>query len=131
LSGDEASQSVAKETHAAIAASSGKKIKGLSIASEVVVAGGLDEVRQALQDRKINTLYLSPGWERHLPGLLALAKEKQVLMLTGESAQVRAGVALGVVQRDNKPKILVHLESATAEGAKFDVRLLKLAEVVR
>jgi hypothetical protein len=54
-----------------------------------------------------------------------------VLLITGESQQVRAGAAVGAVLSDEKPKILLNLNAAAAQGARFDSRLFHLAEIVR
>jgi len=91
----------------------------------------MDGIKKAVNDRKINMLYLSPGISNLLDPIIKFAAQKKVVLLTGEGDQVKKGVAVGAVLRNKKPKILVHLKSAGAQGAKFDARLLRLIEVVK
>jgi len=129
--GNENSMSIAKETVAEIKANSGKRVKGLTISVEPVMVTAMDGIKKAVNDRKINMLYLSPGISNLLDPIIKFAAQKKVVLLTGEGDQVKKGVAVGAVLRNKKPKILVHLKSAGAQGAKFDARLLRLIEVVK
>jgi hypothetical protein len=129
--GNESSLSIAKETIEEIKANSGKKVKGLGISVEPVLVAGMDGIKKAVEEKDINMLYLSPGLSNLLEPIIQFAKQKKIVLLTGESEQVQAGVAVGAILRDKKPKILVHLKSADAQGAKFDARLLRLIEVVK
>ena len=129
--GNESSLSIAKETIAEIKANSGKKVKGLGISVEPVIVAGMDGIKKAIEDKEINMLYLSPGMTNLLDPIIKYAAQNKVLLLTGESDHVKKGVAVGAVLRDKKPKILVHLKSAGAQGAKFDARLLRLIEVIK
>jgi hypothetical protein len=129
--GNETSMSIAKETIAEIKANAGKKVKGLGISVEPVTVAGMDGIKKAVDEKKVNMLYLTPGMTNLLDPIIKYAGQKKIVLLTGEGDQVRKGVAVGAVLRDKKPKILVHLKSAGAQGAKFDARLLRLIEVVK
>lgn len=129
--GNESSLSIAKETIAEIKANAGKKVKGLGISVEPVIVAGMEGVKKAVEDKDINMLYLSPGLSNMLEPIINFAKQKKIVLLTGESEQVRKGAAVGAVLRDKKPKILVHVQAASDQGAKFDARLLRLIEVIR
>lgn len=125
------SVAVARETAGAISASAIRKVKGLSIRAEVLEVDGAAAVRTAVKQKNLNTLYLGPGLGAQLEGILRLAREQKILVMSGETDHVQAGVALGVVQRDRKPRILVHTRAASGQGASFDARLLRLAEIVK
>ena len=129
--GNESSLTIAKETIAEIKANSGKKVKGLGISVEPVMVAGMDGLRKIVDEKEINMLYLSPGMTNMLDPIIKFAAQKKIVLLTGESEHVKKGVAVGAVLRDKKPKILVHLKSAGAQGAKFDARLLRLIEVIK
>ena len=129
--GNESSMSIAKETIAEIKANAGKKVKGLGITVEPVIVAGMEGIKKAVEDKEINLLYLSPGLSNMLEPIIKFAKQKKIVLLTGESEQVQKGVAVGAVLRDKKPKILVHVKAASAQGAKFDARLLRLIEIIK
>jgi hypothetical protein len=129
--GNESSLSIAKETVAEIKANSGKRVKGLGISVEQVIVAGMDGIKKAVEEKEINMLYLSPGMTNLLDPIIKYASKNKIVLLTGEADQVKKGVAVGAVLRDKKPKILVHLKSAGAQGAKFDARLLRLIEVIK
>ncbi len=129
--GSESSTSVARETIEEIKANAGKKVKGLGISVMPLMVSGMDGVRRAVEEHDLNMLYLSPGISSLLEPIIKYAKQKNIVLLTGESEYVKAGAAVGAVLRDKKPKILVHLRAAGDQGAKFDARLLRLVEVVK
>lgn len=129
--GNENSLSIAKETIAEIKANAGKKVKGLGISVEPVIVAGMEGIKKAVAEKEINMLYLSPGLSNMLGPIVKFAKQNKIVLLTGESELVQKGAAVGAVLRDKKPKILVHLRAASAQGAEFDARLLRLVEVVR
>jgi hypothetical protein len=129
--GNETSMAIAKETVEEIKANSGKKVKGLGISVEPVMVAAMDGLKKAIDEKEINMLYLSPGMSNLLDPIVKFAAQKKIVLLTGESDQVKKGVAVGAVLRDKRPKILVHLKSAGEQGAKFDARLLRLIEVVK
>lgn len=129
--GNESSMSIAKETITEIKANSGKKVKGLGISVEPVMIAGMEGIKKAVDEKEINLLYLSPGMTNLLDPIIKFAGQNKIVLLSGESEHIQKGVAVGAILRDKKPKILVHLKSAKAQGAKFDARLLRLIEVIK
>lgn len=129
--GNESSMSIAKETIVEIKTNAGKKVKGLGILVEPLMVAGMEGLKKAVEEKEINMLYLSPGLSNMLEPIVKFAKQNKIVLLTGESKHVQKGAAVGAVLRNKKPKILVHLKSAGAQGAKFDARLLRLVEVVK
>ena len=121
----------ARETAGEIGASNIRRVKGLSIHAEVLEIDRAAAVRTAVEQKKLNALYLGPGLAAELEGILRMAREQKILVMSGETDYVQAGVALGVVLRGRKPKILVHSRAASEQGASFDARLLRLAEIVK
>jgi len=130
-SGDRNSTKVAGETVAGIIALKSKKIKGLGIEVESVEVSTEDQMLKIMEEKKINTIYLSSGLGALLQPVLKYAQSKKVLVVTGEAEYVKKGAAIGVVKRGQKPKILLHPIAAKEQGAKLDARLLRLVEMVR
>ena len=131
LAGDDTSMSVAKETLKEIQGKSGVKVSGLKLSAELISASTPSEVGDAVASKKLNVLYLSPRLKPMLNAILKLARQKKILVLSGESGHAQSGAAITVVMRDKKPKILVNTEAATQQGAALDARLLRLAEAVQ
>ena len=78
------------------------------------------------------------GSERNFDGLRAFdlaaitdwARKSRIVTLTGIPAFVDRGVSVGIDLQGGKPRILINLQAARAEGADFDSGLLKLARIV-
>ena len=63
--------------------------------------------------------------------IVTLTRELQVLTFTGVPAYVNDGMAVGIDLLEKKPKIVINLPAARAEGAAFNAHLLKLANVIQ
>jgi hypothetical protein len=63
--------------------------------------------------------------------VLELARNKKLLTLTGDTNLVKRGVAIGVVKRNDKPKILVNMQAIADQGGKLSSRILRLVEMVK
>jgi hypothetical protein len=109
---------------------SGLKIKGLEISAGSILIKKIKELEKEVEENDYNVLYLCPGLDRLLGEISFLAVNKKLVLLTGEGSYVRQGVSVGVVKKGRKPHILINLKAASAQGANFDARLLRLAEVV-
>ena len=129
-SGNENSLKHAQDTLSAFSDVSSKKVKGLSIWVERLEAKNTAEVSQAVSKSKLNVLYISPGSDDLIKPVLELARDKKLLTLTGDAKLVKRGVAIGVVKRNNKPKIMVNMQAIAAQGGKLSSRMLRLVELV-
>jgi hypothetical protein len=125
------SQSDARKMMQAIHASPNRTIKGLPILATSIVLPNAEDLAQQIDKHDLNHVYLSPGLDAILPAVLVTARRESIPLLTGEETYVRAGAALGVVLRNNRPRILIHAEGAKAQGAQFDARVLRLADVLQ
>jgi len=131
LAGNETSMSIATEVYQELKSQSGKKVSGLSINPTQITASAAADIAAEVDSNKLNNLYFAPGLEPMMNAILRLARKKKILTLSGESGHDQTGVAIIVVLRDKKPKILVNTEAATQQGAALDARLLRLAEVIQ
>jgi TonB family protein len=131
LAGNETSMSIATETYKEVMSKSSKKVSGLSISATQITAASAADIQSAVNDNNLNNLYFAPGLEPMMNAALKLSRKKKILTMSGESGHDQSGVAVIVVMRDKKPKILVNTEAATQQGAALDARLLRLAEVIQ
>jgi TonB family protein len=131
LAGNSSSLAEANETYSAIQAVAGKKIKGLGFHVDKVTVSSVQDLKSSVASKKLNTLYIASGFTDLLGPVVEMARKNKIVLIAGEPEYVPGGVAIGAVKRDQKPKLLVHVESAVAQGANFDARLLRLAEVVQ
>lgn len=124
------SMSVAQETFQAMEKGKGKRIEGLTLSVDMVEVADPKDVWKAVDQKKLNILYLSPGLGEMLKQISGFAKAKKILLITGEARHLKAGAALGAVLRGEKPKILLHQKAAASQGADFDVRMSRIVERV-
>jgi hypothetical protein len=124
------SMTVAQETFKAMEKGKGKRIEGLPLTVDLVEIADAKDVWKAVDKKKLNILYLSPGMDDMLKKISGFAKAKKILLITGESQHLQAGAALGAVLRGEKPKILLHGKAAASQGAEFDIRMSRIVERV-
>jgi hypothetical protein len=98
-----------------------------------VVAIDLDSetLSDVLRRERVLILYVAPLQGTDVSEVAAAAQAARVTTLTGVSQYVLRGLAVGVRLQDEKPKLLINIDSAKREGADFSSELLKLAQVVR
>ena len=82
-------------------------------------------------DPKPTAVYFCPGLDRDVAEALKVTRSKSIRTLTGSRAYVKAGIAIGIINVQDKPKLLVNLPASRAEGAKLDSAILRVAEVIR
>jgi hypothetical protein len=131
LSGNKESMNEGEDLVNELEANSLNTVKGLSISVESLGITNISDLRRKVEKEDINILFLGPALEPMISDILKLAYSNKILVVTGEPNYVQAGVAIGVVQRNRKPKIQVNANSAFAQGAKMDARLLQLAEKIQ
>jgi hypothetical protein len=110
---------------------SSKTVKSHSIQGFPVNLTSAAELTKTVGDLNLNVVYLCSGLGALRDPLMAAAAERGLLVMAGETEAVKAGAAIGAVAQDSKPKILVNLKAATAQGARLDARILRLAMVVQ
>ncbi len=110
---------------------SSKTVKSLAIQGFPVNVSAASDLTAAIESQQLNVLYLSAGLGGMREALVAEASRRGLLLLAGESDAVRGGAAIGAVAEDAKPKIVVNLKAANAQGARLDARILRLAKVIQ
>lgn len=89
---------------------------------------GLEDALDALRP---DALYISPLRAYDLEKISESARRAGILTMTGVPDYVRAGLSVGVDVVGGRPRILINLASARAEGADFSSRLLHLATILK
>jgi hypothetical protein len=60
-----------------------------------------------------------------------VAFARKMPLLSGDRSYLASGAAVAVVEKDNRPGIVVHASNAVQCGMVLDSKLLRLAEVVK
>lgn len=63
--------------------------------------------------------------------IIEIAKKKMLITFAPDEAAVQQGVAIGLVPRDGKPKLLINVTASISSGMQLDPQILRLAELVR
>ena len=99
-----------------------------------IVALSLEDrnyLQQQVAINDVDALYIAP-LRSFDPALISrISQELDILTTTGVPAYLDDGISVAVKVARDKPKIVINMPSATAEGSEFHSQLLKLAEVLR
>jgi hypothetical protein len=105
-------------------------IQGLPIRAMSYQFRSGNELAQYITKEEIDVLYVPPGFTEELAVITSVAREKRVVPVTPVREYVRQGLAMGVVQEGDKPRLLLNLEAAREFGMEPDGAVLAAAEVV-
>jgi hypothetical protein len=89
-----------------------------------------ENLEEALTRLRVKVLYVTPLRAFDLKNLVAATRRSRTLTMTGVPDYVEAGLSVGLDLRQDRPRILVNLQAARAEGADLAAPLLGLATVV-
>jgi hypothetical protein len=131
LKDDKNSEEVGKQVTKQLKAFVGHRISGLKIRATSIVVGDGEALERTVKSKDVNILYTSSGTDRFFSKIRSLASGRKLLVVSGEPHHVRKGAGVVVVQRGEKPRIIVNLKSSKQQGADFDSRLLQLSDVIR
>jgi hypothetical protein len=91
---------------------------------------GSPDLEKAILDNNPDAVYVTPLRAVAMEAITNITRESKTLTITGIPEYVEKGLTLGIANQNEKPKILVNMESARLEGAQFSSNLLKLAQVI-
>ena len=66
-----------------------------------------------------------------VPAIAQIAFSRKLPLLSGERSYLASGAAIAVIEKANKPRIVVHAGNAKNCGMVLDSKLLRLAEVIK
>lgn len=85
----------------------------------------------ALQTVEADVFYLTPMRAADIERVAAIARPRQIRTMTGVRDYVALGASVAIGVRNDRPRIIINLEAARAEGAEYPAQLLQLAEIVK
>ncbi len=91
----------------------------------------MEELEPVLIRNSINLVYLSTGFGPETRAISNLCNRRSIPSVAGVAGYVTAGVAVGVVQSNGRPRIVVNLPASRTQGMRLHGSLLRLATVVR
>lgn len=111
--------------------SSSRTIQGnlLTVVS-VEFSQGAD-LGEACERMGVDVMFITPMRSIDLKSITEVSRKKKIVTLTGVPEYASSGVAVGVEMELGRPKLIINLPQAVAEGCDFDSRLLKMARVLR
>lgn len=130
--GHDDSERVARGLHAAL----GEFARTATIASLPIRVAlspftSAKEFEATIASGRTAAVYVAPGLGDKVAEISATTRRHSVLSIACSAIDVEGGLSVGIIERDDAPKILVHLAHARSEGVKFDSALLGIAEVIR
>ena len=109
---------------------SGQTLDGVAVRHVAIDLEQEDDLGAALRREKVDVLYVTALRAVPLTTVTEAARAHQTLTLSGVPDYVREGLSVGIVERRSRPAILINLEAADAENARFSAQLLKVAQVI-
>lgn len=90
-----------------------------------------ETLAHALSEHRPDAIYVAPLRAVDIADVAASARAARVTTLTGVPEYIAAGLAISMRLLDQRPKLLLNVTAAAAEGADFSSDLLRLAVVTR
>jgi len=128
LAGAPGSEAAAQELASALAGESGSGLKGRALQVSVLRVVRPEQLEPAVSRGQVHVLLLTPGVDPLLGEVGRVARVHHILVASGEAGH-DAAAALVFVPQGEGARIRVNLEVAEGQGARFDARLLRLAEL--
>lgn len=90
---------------------------------------GKENLDTFIRKAGVTALYVAPLRAFDVAEIAAVTRRNGVLTLTGVPSYVEAGLSITLALTQDRPRIVVNLEAARAEGAQLAASLLNLATV--
>jgi hypothetical protein len=88
------------------------------------------QLRDFLATHGIHVLYLTPLRAVDAEVVIRVAQAEAIATFTPVREHMRAGAAVGLVLQEGRPRMLVNVKAARAQGMDLSAQLLRLAEIV-
>ncbi len=125
------SEQMAEAISRALHALGATKVQGLPIRTIKLGYSTPAALAAAVRAEGVDALYVCPGLEADLPGILEVTRAAKVLSMAGSQEQLARGASVGVFPQEGKPTVFVNLPASRAEGAEFSSDLLRFAKVIK
>jgi hypothetical protein len=107
-----------------------KEIEGIPLRYVPVDVGADPDLDSSVTRHKLDLLYVAPLRGFDIQTITALSRARKITTFAAVPQDVESGLSVGIGAKDDKPRVIINLPAAKAEGCDFDSELLKLAEVI-
>lgn len=107
------------------------RIDGLPVRFVAIELKSGARLEDLLAANKIGVLYVAPLRAYDVEAIAEATHALKIMSLTGVPEYARKGLAVGFDSVGGRPKILINLGGAKAEGCDFSSQLLNLATVIQ
>lgn len=90
----------------------------------------VSEITTLEQLKAVNIVYVTPGVDSSIAGIIRECQEYKVLGISGVEKYARKGVVITIGLVDQKPKIIINKKSADLDGVKLSSKILAIAEII-
>lgn len=87
-------------------------------------------LRAALKRNRVAVIYVTPFRGLDLHFITEIARAEGMTTFTGVPTYVEQGLALGIGIDQERPRIIVNISAARAEGSNFNSQLLRVSRVI-
>lgn len=129
--GNRDSQRNGRRVQESLSANSEKTINGLTFDFTSMPFTSPADLDSSLSHGDFSVLYITCGNSANLKAITTISQKHRCLTVTGVAEYVHAGASIGLGVENRRPRILVNLCSAKAEGADLSANLLALCKVIR
>jgi hypothetical protein len=84
----------------------------------------------SLQMVAADVFYVTPMRGADIGQIARIARARQIRTMAGSTDYVPIGLSVGIGVRNDRPRIMINLHAAKAEGAAYQAQLLQMAEIV-
>ncbi len=120
----------ARDDFAAAVATGPADFEGLPIVAVPVEYGRAETMRDALAEKSVDALYVTPIDPYDLVPVVAACRAARVASFSGVPGYVRSGLSVSFGMRGRRAEIFVNRRNSKAEGSDFSARLLEMVTVV-
>jgi hypothetical protein len=115
----------------ALKAYKNKEANNLKMSTSLFSYDSIRSLESILTIEKLDLLYISSGRKSIIRNVTKVTQSKQVFSFTSHPEYVsECGVSMAVGYKENNPKIHLNHSSAKAEGADFNAKFLRIANIV-
>ncbi len=109
-----------------------KLIRGLRIKTFLYGYETVADFKQKAKTMSADSAYITATKKTLLEEITGFTRKESILTITGNVSYVKENrLSIAVGAKDEKPRIYLNLNSAIAEGADFDSRFLRVADIVK
>jgi hypothetical protein len=129
--GDASSESHASETTKAFRHLEAVKIAGLPFHVMMAAYAGPSGLEALIDHDGADVFLLGEGLAGEISAVRQLGRRRKVLTAGNSEDEVHAGLALAVVNDDNRLQVVLNLEESRKQGADFGADLMRVARLVK